>query len=96
MSSIARRRSRRHTDLKRTHGSQTRRRRLDRKQRRRRTRKARAAQRRLQRNHERLPQPARSLFETLAGSFTRPTTAQRGDTLLADYGPLGSVAFRFA
>lgn len=31
----------------------------------------------------------------LAGSFTRPTTAVRGDTLLADYGPLGSVAFRF-
>ncbi|MFO1219401.1 MAG: 2-oxo-hepta-3-ene-1,7-dioic acid hydratase [Burkholderiaceae bacterium] len=31
----------------------------------------------------------------LAGSFTRPTTAQRGDTLHADYGPLGSVAFRF-
>jgi len=32
----------------------------------------------------------------LAGSFTRPTTAVRGDTLQADYGPLGSVAFRFA
>jgi 2-oxo-hept-3-ene-1,7-dioate hydratase len=31
----------------------------------------------------------------LAGSFTRPTTAVRGDTLQADYGPLGSVAFRF-
>jgi 2-oxo-hept-3-ene-1,7-dioate hydratase len=31
----------------------------------------------------------------LAGSFTRPTTAIRGDTLQADYGPLGSVAFRF-
>lgn len=31
----------------------------------------------------------------LAGSFTRPTTAQRGDTLHADYGPLGSVSFRF-
>ncbi len=30
----------------------------------------------------------------LAGSFTRPTTAQRGDTLHADYGPLGSVSFR--
>jgi 2-oxo-hept-3-ene-1,7-dioate hydratase len=31
----------------------------------------------------------------LAGSFTRPTTAQRGDTFHADYGPLGSVTFRF-
>jgi len=30
----------------------------------------------------------------LAGSFTRPTTAQRGDAIHADYGPLGSVAFR--
>src|ERR1700730_7600079 len=56
------------------HGSRTRhRRRLDRKQRRRRTRKARAARRQLQRLHEHLPKPARSLFETLAGSFTRPT-----------------------
>jgi len=32
----------------------------------------------------------------LAGSFTRPTPAVRGDTLHADYGPLGSIAFRFA
>ena len=31
----------------------------------------------------------------LAGSFTRPTPAQRGDTLHADYGPLGSISFRF-
>lgn len=31
----------------------------------------------------------------LAGSFTRPTTAVRGDTLHADYGALGSVSFRF-
>jgi 2-oxo-hept-3-ene-1,7-dioate hydratase len=31
----------------------------------------------------------------LAGSFTRPTTAQAGDSFHADYGPLGSVAFRF-
>ena len=31
----------------------------------------------------------------LAGSFTRPTTAQRGDVLHADYGPLGSISFRF-
>ena len=32
----------------------------------------------------------------LAGSFTRPTPAERGDTLHVDYGPLGTVAFRFA
>jgi 2-oxo-hept-3-ene-1,7-dioate hydratase len=32
----------------------------------------------------------------LAGSFTRPTPAVAGDTLHADYGPLGTVAFRFA
>lgn len=31
----------------------------------------------------------------LAGSFTRPVTAVAGDTLHADYGPLGSIAFRF-
>jgi 2-oxo-hept-3-ene-1,7-dioate hydratase len=31
----------------------------------------------------------------LAGSFTRPTVAMRGDVLRADYGPLGSVGFRF-
>lgn len=31
----------------------------------------------------------------LAGSFTRPTNAQRGDNFHADYGPLGAVAFRF-
>jgi 2-oxo-hept-3-ene-1,7-dioate hydratase len=31
----------------------------------------------------------------LAGSFTRPTTAQRGDCIHADYGPLGSISFRF-
>jgi len=31
----------------------------------------------------------------LAGSFTRPTPAVKGDTLQADYGPLGSIAFRF-
>jgi 2-oxo-hept-3-ene-1,7-dioate hydratase len=31
----------------------------------------------------------------LSGSFTRPTRAARGDVLHADYGPLGSVAFRF-
>ncbi len=31
----------------------------------------------------------------LAGSFTRPTQGARGDVLHADYGPLGSIAFRF-
>jgi 2-oxo-hept-3-ene-1,7-dioate hydratase len=31
----------------------------------------------------------------LAGSFTRPTAAQAGDNFHADYGQLGSVAFRF-
>src|ERR1700731_470028 len=31
----------------------------------------------------------------LAGSFTRPTTAVRGDVLHADYGPLGSISMRF-
>ncbi len=30
----------------------------------------------------------------LAGSFTRPTMAVAGDSFHADYGPLGSVAFR--
>lgn len=32
----------------------------------------------------------------LAGSFTRPATAVAGDGLHADYGPLGTVSFRFA
>jgi len=32
----------------------------------------------------------------LAGSFTRPTPAAPGDSFHADYGPLGSVSFRFA
>jgi 2-oxo-hept-3-ene-1,7-dioate hydratase len=31
----------------------------------------------------------------LGGSFTRPITAAPGDTFHADYGPLGSIAFRF-
>ncbi len=31
----------------------------------------------------------------LAGSFTRPVNAQAGDTFHADYGALGSIAFRF-
>jgi hypothetical protein len=48
-------------------------RRLDRKRRQRLTHKARAARRKLQHLHQALPQPARSLFDALAGSFTRPT-----------------------
>ncbi len=32
----------------------------------------------------------------LGGSFTRPTNALRGDNFHIDYGPLGSIAFRFA
>jgi 2-oxo-hept-3-ene-1,7-dioate hydratase len=32
----------------------------------------------------------------LAGSFTRPTAAVRGDVFHVDYGPLGAIAFRFA
>jgi 2-oxo-hept-3-ene-1,7-dioate hydratase len=31
----------------------------------------------------------------LGGSFTRPTPAAAGDTFHVDYGPLGSIAFRF-
>jgi 2-oxo-hept-3-ene-1,7-dioate hydratase len=31
----------------------------------------------------------------LSGSFTRPTTAVRGDVLHADFGALGNVTFRF-
>jgi 2-oxo-hept-3-ene-1,7-dioate hydratase len=31
----------------------------------------------------------------LAGSFTRPTAAAAGDTFHVDYGPLGSISFRF-
>ena len=31
----------------------------------------------------------------LAGSFTRPVNAARGDSFTADYGPLGSFSFRF-
>lgn len=48
-------------------------RRLGRKRRRRRTRKARAARRQLQRLHQAVPPPARTLLDTLAGGFTRPT-----------------------
>jgi 2-oxo-hept-3-ene-1,7-dioate hydratase len=32
----------------------------------------------------------------LAGSFTRPANAARGDNFHVDYGPLGSISFRFA
>ncbi|MCB1336154.1 MAG: fumarylacetoacetate hydrolase family protein [Maritimibacter sp.] len=32
----------------------------------------------------------------LSGSFTRPVWANKGDTLLADFGELGSVAVKFA
>jgi 2-oxo-hept-3-ene-1,7-dioate hydratase len=32
----------------------------------------------------------------LAGSFTRPTAAVRGDVFHVDYGRLGSIAFRFS
>ncbi len=31
----------------------------------------------------------------LSGSFTRPTTAARGDVFQADYGPLGNISLRF-
>src|SRR4051794_32993574 len=53
---------------------QTRRsRRLDRQRRRRQTRQAGTARRKLQHIHQQLPKPARSLFDALAGAFTRPT-----------------------
>jgi 2-oxo-hept-3-ene-1,7-dioate hydratase len=31
----------------------------------------------------------------LGGSFTRPIVGGRGDVVHADYGPLGSISFRF-
>jgi 2-oxo-hept-3-ene-1,7-dioate hydratase len=31
----------------------------------------------------------------LGGSFTRPTPGRKGDVIQADYGPLGSISFRF-
>jgi DDE superfamily endonuclease len=43
------------------------------KRRRRMARKARAARRELQRTRQAVPEPARSLFDSLAGAFTRPT-----------------------
>jgi hypothetical protein len=79
MASIATRPCRRSSPLRRrrppasaAHPSRRLRRR-DRKRRRRLRRKARAARRQLQRLQQQLPKPARSLLETLAGSFTRPT-----------------------
>lgn len=47
--------------------------RLDRRRRRRQTRKARQARFKLQRLHQAIPQPARSLFDSLSPAFTRPT-----------------------
>ncbi|MEU7143395.1 2-oxo-hept-4-ene-1,7-dioate hydratase [Nocardia sp. NPDC046473] len=32
----------------------------------------------------------------LAGSFTRPLWVEKGDTILADYGPMGAISCRFA
>jgi 2-oxo-hept-3-ene-1,7-dioate hydratase len=32
----------------------------------------------------------------LAGSFTRPMWVEKGDTVFADYGPMGTIACRFA
>lgn len=32
----------------------------------------------------------------LAGSFTRPLWVEKGDTVLADYGPMGAISCRFA
>jgi 2-oxo-hept-3-ene-1,7-dioate hydratase len=31
----------------------------------------------------------------LGGSFTRPVVCSAGDTIHADYGPLGSISLRF-
>ena len=31
----------------------------------------------------------------LAGSFTRPMWVERGDTVLCDYGPMGTISCRF-
>lgn len=31
----------------------------------------------------------------LSGSFTRPVWAKQGDTLRADFGPLGSLSVQF-
>src|SRR4051794_22016917 len=48
-------------------------RRLDRKRRQRMAGKGRAACRKLQRIHQAVPEPARSLLDSLGGAFTRPT-----------------------
>src|SRR5947208_3139323 len=56
------------------HASQTRRtRRRDRKRRQRLAHKARVARRKLEQIQQAVPEPARSLFDSLAGAFTRPT-----------------------
>jgi len=74
MSSIATSRRHRSAPRRRGSGGQTRRtRRLDRKRRQRQTRKARTACRKLRNIHQALPEPAHSLFDALAGAFTRPT-----------------------
>jgi DDE superfamily endonuclease len=51
----------------------TRTRRRDRKRRRRMARQARVARRKLEQIHQAVPQPARTLLDSLAGAFTRPT-----------------------
>ncbi len=56
------------------HASQTRRTRCrDRKRRKRMAHKARTARRQLEQIHQAVPEPARSLFDCMAGAFTRPT-----------------------
>jgi hypothetical protein len=55
------------------HSQNRRPRRLDRKRRRCQTHKARTARRKLQRIHQAVPLTARSLFDSLAPGFTRPT-----------------------
>lgn len=40
-----------------------------------------------------IPLKAGQIF--LGGSFTRPTSVQTGDTLMADFGPLGSIGVTF-
>jgi hypothetical protein len=79
MSSIAtssprRTSSRRQSRAASPHASQTRRtRQIDHKRRKRMAHKARAASRKLEQIHRAVPEPARSLFDCLAGAFTRPT-----------------------
>jgi hypothetical protein len=73
MSSVATA-SRRRCGPRREGRSQNRRtRRLDRKRRQRMACKARAARRKLEHVRQAVPEPARSLFDSLSGAFTRPT-----------------------